>query len=125
MENNFDGCQNLFWREILAKELQMLGTKNRVRMVSFKGIKDLCTKLIFIALKLYFKAIYFLRQLMSKPYKGISGKLVKIHQCQSNFGLTLPYIQIILITLSFLTKNVDAIVDQFREQNRTTQSDTH
>jgi hypothetical protein len=36
------------FEEILAKELQMLRTRRGtgVRMVSFKGIKDLCTKLI-------------------------------------------------------------------------------
>jgi hypothetical protein len=37
------------FEEILAKKLQMLGAQDveqGVRMVSFKGIKDLCTKLI-------------------------------------------------------------------------------
>jgi hypothetical protein len=41
-----------------------------VRMVSFKGIKDLCTKLILslrTALKIL-KPIYFFKATMSKPY---------------------------------------------------------
>jgi putative N6-adenine-specific DNA methylase len=49
MENNFKMVAKTFFGFEEIWELQMLGAQDveqGVRMVSFKGIKDLCTKLI-------------------------------------------------------------------------------
>jgi putative N6-adenine-specific DNA methylase len=63
------------------------------------------------------KPIYFFKATNEQAlYKGFWCKLVKIHQCQSNFVIDATVHSDNFNHSEFVTKCKDAIVDQFRER---------